>query len=760
MADEELVRVRAEVQGIVQGVGFRPFVYQRALSLGLSGFVQNNSLGVEIEAEGSRTGIEALLRALREEAPPLARVTSVNARPIPPEGDAAFEIRLSRAGASRKALISPDVAVCADCLAEMNDPGDRRYRYPFINCTNCGPRYTIIRDIPYDRDKTTMAPFTMCPDCAAEYHNPADRRFHAQPNACPVCGPALALLDESGQPVEAADPAAEAVKLLQQGLIVAVKGLGGFHLAVDAVNGRAVRRLRERKRREEKPLAVMAPDPEAVRGFAMLTKDEEMVLCSIQRPIVLLEARQPSPLSPQVAPDNKYIGVMLPYAPLHYLLLPGFTALVMTSGNLSEEPIAKDNEEAVRRLSGIADYFLIHDRGIHLRADDSVVRVQGRSLRQVRRSRGYVPAPVFLRRELPPVLAVGGELKNTVCLTKEGRAFVSQHIGDLENTQTLDFFELTIRHLRQILQISPEAVACDLHPDYLSTRWALERSGLETMAVQHHHAHIASVLAEHHLAGPVIGLACDGTGYGDDGRIWGGEILLADARGYERLGHLAELPLPGGAAAIREPWRMAVSYLFQAFGRSAAGLDLELLHRREAGQVDLLMQVIGKGINSPLTSSLGRLFDAAAALVGLKDKAAFEGQAAMMLEMCCPGGEFPSYDFDLDEDRGRVIVNPAPLIRQMVRDLGRGKEKEEISGRFHATVIKALAAAVLKASARTGLKSAALSGGCFQNMILTAGLVRSLERAGLTVYTQNLVPANDGGLSLGQALCAAERLAS
>ena len=647
-----------------------------------------------------------------------------------------------------------------DCRREMMDPNDRRHRYPFTNCTNCGPRYTVIKDIPYDRVATTMGVFEMCGPCRQEYTDPADRRFHAQPNACPVCGPGVFLLDAQGSPMDADDPIQKSADLLRRGHVLAIKGLGGFHLAVDAANDEAVKTLRARKHREEKPLAVMSPDLDAVRKYARISPAEESVLLSIQRPIVLLEALAPTVLAPSVAPDNRYIGAMLPYTPLHHLLLENFTALVMTSGNLSEEPIAIDNDEALRRLGDIADFFLMHNRDIYLRSDDSVVRVRSGETQPIRRSRGYVPVPVFLKKAGPEVLAVGGELKNTICLTKQDRAFVSQHVGDLENLQTLDFFRMTIDHLKRILDIEPRAVAHDLHPEYLSTKWALDQAGIEKIGVQHHYAHILSVMAEHRLDEPLIGLSCDGTGYGDDGRIWGGEVIVARHDGYERRGHMDYLPLPGGAAAIREPWRMAAGYLHAAFGSESAGLELDMLKRQDVGKTGMLWQVIEKRISSPLTSSLGRLFDGVAALIGLKDKAAFEGQAAMMLEMCCPVGLFEPYPFDLDTASGTVLIKHQPIIRAVVRDISDGKPKEEISGRFHSTVSAALCEAARRVSDETGIKAVALSGGCFQNRILTDSLSRRLSDTGLTVYTQNLIPANDGGLSLGQAVAAGALLES
>jgi len=758
MEKQEVIRMRAEVQGIVQGVGFRPFVYQLAHRLHLAGFVQNTSFGVELEVQGLPDEVGAFFQALNQEAPPLAYISKVDTFPSASNGEKEFVIRTSSGLEARTALISPDVAVCQDCLAEMLDPSDRRYLYPFINCTNCGPRYTIIEDIPYDRHKTSMRVFSMCPRCEAEYHDPSNRRFHAQPNACPICGPRVSLLDAFGRPIPVDDPVAAARGILKKGRILAVKGLGGFHLAVDALNSEAVRLLRQRKKREEKPLAVMAPDLRAISQFALISATEEKILTSVQRPIVLLEARRPSPLAPETAPDNKYIGVMLPYTPLHYLLLQDFLALVMTSGNLSDEPIAVDNQEALQRLDGIADNYLVHNRNIYLRTDDSVVRAAGSKVRQIRRSRGFVPAPIFLRRPLPSVLAMGGELKNTICLTKGDRAFLSQHIGDLENLQTLEFFDLTVQHLERILEIKPEVLACDLHPDYLSTKMAFSQNELEVIQVQHHHAHIVSALAEHHLDGPVIGLACDGTGYGEDGQIWGGELLVADTRSYERRGHLDYAVLPGGAAAIKEPWRMAVSLLDQAFGHEITGLKLNFLAER-LEKVGLLRQIIQKRLNSPLTSSLGRLFDGVAAMIGLRDEAAFEGQAAMMLEMCCPPGDFAPFNFDLAEIDGQLIIKFQALIRDIVQALYNGRSQAEISGRFHATVVRALSEAARKLSLETGLKTVVLSGGCFQNQILVNGLAQALSSAGLTVYSQDQVPVNDGGLSLGQAVCAGERLA-
>ena len=748
-------RYKVTIQGIVQGVGFRPFIYQQAVARRLTGYVTNTSHGVDLEVEGAGLDLDDFIRILRQDPPPLSRITSLEVQPLPPQGDLEFTIRQSQAQETRSALISPDVAVCPDCLRELRDPLDRRYRYPFINCTNCGPRYTIIKDIPYDRAKTTMGAFTLCPECFAEYHDPLNRRFHAQPNACWTCGPRVALLDGAGQFLDCEDPIVETARLLREGWVVAIKGLGGFHLAVDAVQEEAVRRLRQRKHREEKPLALMCPDLDRVRSFARIEAGEEEVLLSRERPIILLKKNDPSPIAPAVAPGNQYYGVMLPYTPLHYLLLDhGFLALVMTSGNLSEEPICIDNEEAFLRLKGIAGYFLVHNRDIHLRSDDSIVQQVSGSLRQLRRSRGFVPVPIFLAEPLAPVLACGAELKNTVCLTKDNRAFISQHVGDLENLETLHFFKQTIDHLKQILQIEPEVIAYDLHPDYLSTRYALEQEGVESIGVQHHFAHLVGCLAEHGLNEKVIGLMLDGSGYGLDGRIWGGEVLVGDCGSFERCGHFAYLPLPGGGRAIKEPWRMAVSYLYQAYGEKLWDLPLPLLERIGRSQLEILVQMIQKGINSPLTSSCGRLFDGVAALIGLRDTVAFEGQAAMELEMIQSRGSEAPYDFEVLKSQEALQILPQPIIRGVVEDIGRGASKKQISRRFHRTLVEVLTRVCRILRDAQGLEKVALGGGVFQNRTLLTEMEARLRAEGFQVFSKSLVPSNDGGISLGQAVAA------
>lgn len=749
------------VSGIVQGVGFRPHVFSLAKRLDLAGDVSNTADGVLIHVEGTAGSVDAFSRDLVEKAPPLSRITHVETEPSPVINAAEFVILESSGADHRATLISPDVTVCKDCVREMFDPKDRRFRYPFINCTNCGPRYTIIDDIPYDRPNTSMRRFPMCDACREEYENPLDRRFHAQPVACPACGPAVSLFDSAKIPIPAIDPVQKAIDLLKEGRILAIKGLGGFHLAVDAAGDAAVTMLRHRKRREEKPFALMAKDLAAVRALAWTSRSETRLLTSRERPIVLLCKREDHPVSRFVAPDNRYFGVMLPYTPLHYLLMEGgFAALVMTSANLSEEPICIDNDDAFERLAEIADYFLVHDRDILLRSDDSIVRRAAGADRQMRRSRGYVPVPVFLKDSHAPVLAVGGALKNTVCLLKGNQAFVGQHVGDLENLRTLEFFELTVRHLSRILDVTPEIIAHDLHPDYLSTRWALEqrekRPEIPLVGVQHHHAHIAACLAENKVDGPAIGLSFDGTGYGSDGAVWGGEVLLADLTGFIRLAHLDYTPMPGAAAAVKGPWRMAAAYLSAAFGGEFLDMDLPFIHAVGRDKTAVAAQMAAKGVNAPPTSSLGRLFDAVAAMVGLRSRVTFEGQAAMQLEMIADVQARGAYDFEWSTDAPKRIL-VAPIIRGVVKDIADGRTPSEISGRFHATLIRGftrLCAALMK---ETGVKEAALSGGSFQNAILLTGLLRALTQIGFTVHTHALVPPNDGGLSLGQAVVAGRR---
>ncbi|UCF95695.1 MAG: carbamoyltransferase HypF [Desulfobacterales bacterium] len=755
---EDYIARRLQVKGIVQGVGFRPFVYQLAHKYGLKGEVANTSSGVTIHIEGSREQIECFEADLATRCPPLAQITAVNGCPESVRNYLDFTIASSRGEEAVSTLIAPDVSICGDCLRELFDPEDRRYHYPFINCTNCGPRYTIIDDIPYDRPQTSMKHFKMCAQCQAEYDDPADRRFHAQPNACALCGPRVSLYDKDRKKVAAHDPLAHAAALLKQGFILAIKGLGGFHLAADAGNSDAVSRLRSRKQREEKPLAMMSVDPARIRQYARVGPEEEKLLTSLQRPIVLLEKKKTNTIAAEVAPRNRYFGVMLPYTPLHYLLLEcGFTALVMTSGNRSEEPIAIDNDDAFERLADIADYFLIHNRDIYLRSDDSIVRRTAGATRFIRRSRGYVPRPVFLRNPVPPILACGAELKNTVCLTQEDRAFLSQHIGDLENLATYEFFRLTIAHMERILAIAPEIVAYDWHPDYLSTKYAEEQDALEKIPVQHHHAHIVSCMAEHQIEGPVIGLALDGTGYGADGTVWGGEVLAVWPDRFERLAHFAHVPMPGSAAAIKEPWRMAVSYLNDAFGDQVWNLDLPLLEKIGERKLRIILEMIAKELNSPLTSSLGRLFDGVAAIVGIRQRVSFEGQAAMELEMLADEAGVAVYDYEWVADPAYQILT-APIVAGVVRDIQKGIPTSTISCKFHTTLVRLFAELCELLRRKHRLNRVVLSGGVFQNSLLLSGLIQALKAKNFEVFAHQQVPCNDGGIALGQALVAAARV--
>lgn len=753
---EDYIAKRVEVNGIVQGVGFRPFIFQLANRYKIKGEVANTSSGVSIHIEGKRQNIESFCYDLSKKTPPLAHIIEISFYDEPVNDYKNFTIVESKGQAVMTTLISPDVSVCDDCISELFDPHDRRFQYPFINCTNCGPRYTIIDDIPYDRPKTSMKQFKMCSMCQEEYDDPENRRFHAQPNACKDCGPHMSLYDNDRKKVATPNPIEKAVTFLKQGYIVAIKGLGGFHLAVDAENNKAIERLRKRKYREEKPLAIMSYDVEQIRKYAQVEPGEEKLLTSPQRPIVLLKKKEPNPISEAVAPRNRYFGAMLPYTPLHYILLSrNFSALVMTSGNLSEEPIAIDNEDAFDRLSNIADYFLIHNRDIYLRSDDSIVRKSAGFTRFVRRSRGYVPIPVFLNKKVPSILACGAELKNTICLTKGNHAFLSQHIGDLENLASYEFFQMTIRHMKRILEIKPEIIAFDLHPDYLSTRYAEEQQDFQKVQVQHHHAHIVSAMAENMLDGPVIGLSFDGTGYGSDGSIWGGEILFADIEKFSRAAHFAYVPMPGSAAAIKEPWRMAVSYLYGAFGEGFWDLDLPFLKKIDHNKIKIIVEMISKQLNSPYTSSLGRLFDGIAAIAGIRNHVFFEGQAAMELEMLADDKTKEIYNYKWES--GEVYrIKTEPIIRGIVDDIQTGLSPSEISGKFHWTLIHMFTQLCGLIREDTGQSRVVLSGGVFQNSILLKGLIKALKENNFQVFTHSKVPANDGGISLGQALVAAE----
>ncbi len=746
------VRTAIRVEGIVQGVGFRPFVYTLATGLGLSGFVGNDVDGVFVEVEGPSAAVTEFLHKLERDPPPLARIERVTATTMAPRGTMDFAIAASGpVTGSRRTLISADIATCRDCLRELADPNDRRYRYPFINCTNCGPRFTIVRDVPYDRPFTTMASFAMCPVCAAEYHDPADRRFHAQPTCCPACGPRLTLRDKTGT-VLPGDPLTSAAELLKAGQILAVKGLGGYHLAVDAACEPAAATLRARKHREDKPFAVLVADLTQAERLAHIDRAASDLLTSPGRPIVLLPRRPDAAVAEATAPGNRSLGVMLPYTPLHHLLIRAINCpIVLTSGNVSDEPIAYRDDDALARLGPIADAFLTHDRAIHIRTDDSVARTfRGRPM-LIRRSRGYVPEPVTAGGGFPrPALACGAELKNTFCLAKDRHAFVSHHIGDLENAETLRSFTEGIEHFRRLFDIDPQVVAHDLHPEYLSTKYALDLDGVDLHGVQHHHAHIASCLVDNGADGPVIGVAFDGTGYGTDGTIWGGEFLVADLARFERGGHLAPVPMPGGAAAIRQPWRMAAAYLGP---EAPETLDVRARNQDRWAAVTAMA---AKGVNAPLTSSAGRLFDAAAALLGIRDTINYEGQAAIELEQLADPAERGAYPAAVVAG-DPFQIRAADLLTALISDRTALVPAPVIAARFHHGVAAAIEVGCALLRERHGLTTVALSGGVFQNMLLLHATAARLEARGFRVLTHSRFPCNDGGISLGQAVIAAAR---
>jgi len=747
----------------VQGVGFRPYIYALANQLQLGGLVRNDAQGVLIEVEGAPAELEAFLDALPAQAPPLAVVEQVETEAMEPTGQAVFTIVASEVGGPAHVLLSPDTATCSDCLRDLFDPGDRRYRYPFVNCTNCGPRLTIIRGVPYDRPATTMADFPMCSECSREYHDPTDRRFHAQPVCCPRCGPRLRLTTPAGAEV-GGDPIRRAAELLRDGFVLAVKGLGGYHLAVDATNDTAAATLRSRKHREDRPFALLVPDVETADRLCAVGPAERAALTGLERPIVLLPRRADGQVAPSVAPGQGWLGLMLPYTPLHHLLAVEIDRpCVLTSGNVSDEPIAYDDDDAYVRLAGIADYFLTHNRPIHRRVDDSVVRVVGGRPALVRRSRGYVPRPLSLPWSFSqPVLACGAELKNTFCVAKGQHAFVSHHIGDLENYETLRSFTDGIEHFRQLFDVEPQLVAHDLHPEYLSTKYAMDlgtdagaaAGGIELVGVQHHHAHIASCLADNGVAGPVIGVAFDGLGFGTDGTMWGGEFLVADLCDFERAAHLDPVPLPGGGAAVREPWRMAAAYLTRAYGRDLPA-RLDVVRRNEARWTHVLAAAHA-GVNTPVTSSMGRLFDAVAAVVGLRDTVTYEGQAAIELEQRADPTERGRYPASVAAG-WPLRIHGADIVRAVVEDLHGGTDVATISARFHNTVAGLVVDICGLVRDRTGLSTVALSGGVFQNALLHERTVAALAHEGYDVLTHSRVPTNDGGISLGQAAVAGAR---
>jgi hydrogenase maturation protein HypF len=811
-------RVKILVRGIVQGVGFRPFVYNLARSLNHKGFVMNSSKGVTIEIEGddSSTFVERLTR----EAPPLSQIMDVEVIPMPYYGYQDFQILKSEDEGSFT-LISADVSICQDCFRELFDSKDRRYLYPFINCTNCGPRYTITKSVPYDRPNTTMSVFKMCPSCEREYHNPEDRRFHAQPNACAVCGPHVELIvknennptsshltkggmgglpDETPKFDKKENPIKETIRLLKEGYIVAIRGLGGFHLACDAMNIQAVNILRLRKRKSNKPFALMAPDVETIKKFCNVSQEEEALLISNRRPIVLLTKKE-APLPEAVSPNNPCLGFMLPYTPLHYLLFyyplnsaprtpnselrTNFDALVMTSGNISEEPIVINNDEAFSKLSGIADAFLVHNRDIFMRVDDSVVRVMKKketeirisgdteknsipqspisrvplSLSFIRRSRGYVPDPIPLHEDGPDVLGCGADIKNIFTLTKGSLAIPSQHVGDMENYETLQFFEESLKNLKDVYRAKPVALAYDLHPMYLSTQWALRQEGIEKIGIQHHYAHVASVMAEKGMKEKVIGISFDGSGYGTDGSLWGGEFLIADVEKFKRVGHFKYIPLPGGEMAVKEPWRISVSLI-----KDIAG-DETIPYLRSIGFIDRygekrihdILKITDNKQFSPLASGAGRIFDAVSALMGVCDKNTFEGEAAIALEALTRPGVVDDYPVDI-KLRDPIEIDFSQTILKIIEDLSIGKDKGIISSKFHNTLVTVIMRTVKRLFHLYSIRDVVLCGGVFQNMYLLERAISILKSIDMRVHIHDKVPTNDAGISLGQAYIIRERI--
>jgi hydrogenase maturation protein HypF len=777
----QATRVQILVRGIVQGVGFRPFVFSLASRRALRGQVLNNATGVLIDVEGDGVTIEQFIEEMTANPPTLSLIESIERTDnLDPAHYQDFRIVESVSNGERFTPISADIATCADCLKELFDPHDRRYRYPFINCTNCGPRFTIIEDIPYDRSRTTMRDFEMCAACRAEYENPLDRRFHAEPTACPLCGPRLSLTDahgildcgmrnaECGFEIANSGPDDNRVSLIRNlqsairnGKIVVIKGIGGFHLACDGLNAEAVERLRQRKYREDKPFALMAKSVDVIREYCHVSEAEEALLNSARRPVVLLEKRSDARIPEAVAPGLRTLGFMLPYSPLHHLLLETFDCpLVMTSGNVSDEPICYEDDDAIRRLNNIADYFLLHDRRIHIRTDDSVARFTGGREIILRRSRGYAPAPVKLDLKFErEILACGAELKNTFCLARDHYAFISHHIGDLENLETLRSFRQGIEHYKRLFHLQPEVVAYDLHPEYLSTKYALALDeGQAKIGIQHHHAHIASCMADNRIEGEVIGVAMDGLGFGTDGRMWGGEFFVADFLEAERIAHLAYIEMPGGAKAIREPWRMAAVYLQRALGDEFLDLEIPFVRNLDRRAWTTLSRMIATGTNSPQTSSMGRLFDALSSLLGVRNAVNYEGQAAIELETIADRDCLQAYEFEIEAGTG--IIKAEALIRSAVEDLLEGVATQTVSAKFHLGVVQLIASIARHVRDARRLNRVVLSGGVFQNMFLLENVRRRLKLEGFEVLTHSRVPANDGGISLGQAAIAGAHLAA
>lgn len=747
-------RLHVHINGAVQGVGFRPFIYRLATELGLSGWVNNSTQGVEIELEGTGEKLDEFLTRVKSEKPPHSSIQKLEYSLLEAVGYTGFKVKQSDKSGDKSVLVLPDIATCSECLKEIFDPNNRRYRYPFTNCTNCGPRYSIIESLPYDRANTTMKIFPMCEECRKEYENPLNRRFHAQPNACPECGPHLELWDKSGKILASYDEALiTACDSIRKGTIVALKGLGGFHLIVDATNDHAVKKLRQRKARQEKPFALMYPNIDTIKADCELSDIERKLLLSPESPIVLLKQKCDTKnisfyISPTVAPDNPYLGIMLPYTPLHYLLMAelGFP-VVATSGNYSDEPICIDESDALLRLGEIADIFLVHNRPIARPVDDSTTRVMMGHQTILRRARGYAPMPIKLKKPIPSTLAVGGHLKNTIAISRGRQVFISQHIGDLVTRQAYDSFVRVIKSLSNLYDLKPQQVSCDKHPDYFSTGYAVDLA-ISKIDVQHHYAHVLSCMVEHELEEPVLGVSWDGTGFGLDGTIWGGEFLKVDKKSFSRVAHLRTFRLPGSEKAIKEPWRTALGMLYEIFGDKLFSMnEIKPVYLTGANEKNIIQKMLKRKINAPLTSSAGRLFDAIASIISLCQTTSFEGQAAMKLEAETDNiitGDY--YKFDIEQKNESYVINWEPMILDILSDLQKPIAIEQIAAKFHNTLVEM----IVKVAIKVGEKQVVLTGGCFQNKYLTEHTVRRLDSSGFTTYWHRKVPTNDGGLALGQ----------
>jgi len=778
----ETVRVSIRINGRVQGVGFRPTVYKYAKEKELSGWVKNNSDGVVIEAEGTRENIDSFVERLMSKPPPQADIKQVSTSVLPRRSKKGFRIISSSRNSEIKTDVSPDIGTCSECLGELSNQHDRRYLYPFINCTNCGPRFTIIENIPYDRGVTTMKKFTMCPDCDSEYTNPASRRFHAEPNACAVCGPEIEIVQSPKPETQSPECKTQdsgktaiekAIRLLREGEILAVKGLGGFHLACDALNEQAVVKLREKKSRENKPFALMAGDIDTIKEFCKVSLKEEQLLLSPKRPIVLLKKLSTlnsrlSAIFEAVAPNNKYLGFMLPYTPLHYLLFHSqLRILVMTSGNFSDEPIIYKNEDALRKLTGITNFLLVHNRDIFVQCDDSVVRILPDTGDEIilRRARGYVPEPITVQSiNKTSILATGTHSKNTFCLAKDNKFIISQHIGDIGNFETFESFRSTIEHFKKLFRITPAVIACDLHPEYLATKYAVEYTtsnpDVGLVKVQHHHAHIVSCMADNGVDNhKVIGVAFDGTGIGNDGELWGGEFMITDYTGFERIAHLKYFPLPGGEKAIKEPWRTGVSLLYEIYGDQFPDIEVNFVKNLDKEKSLALKTMLDRGINCPKTSSIGRLFDGVSAILELRKQITYEGEAAIELEMAAEDkNRTDSYEYEVIEENNKSIIDYSLIIKGIVDDLKKREAASTISVKFHNTVVGLILEVCNKLRSSSGLNEVFLSGGVFQNMFILGKSYQHLTGNGFKVYINKHVPANDGGISFGQAVIASNRI--